>query len=238
MRVLDPLPEPISSKLRAFERDARRAHPPAARRPRHDRAARRPAPVDLHYRLAAVRRAARVRAHGLRPGQRRDQPGAWWRARSSSGCAPTRRCWTSSAASAISRCRWRAAPAAVVGVEGDAGLIERARANARRNGIDNAEFHVADLSVAPDATCPGCAGRYHPRPARPAAGRVRARCCRRGTSCTATGAVYLLSSGHSGPRPRNADHEHGLPLAAAGVLDMFPHTTHVESVAVLDRARR
>ena len=33
----------------------------------------------------------------------------------------------------------------VVGVEGDAGLVERARGNARRNGIANAEFFSADL---------------------------------------------------------------------------------------------
>jgi 23S rRNA (uracil1939-C5)-methyltransferase len=39
--------------------------------------------------------------------------------------------------------------AAVVGGEGDTGLVERARANARRNGIDNATFHVANLAVAP-----------------------------------------------------------------------------------------
>ena len=33
----------------------------------------------------------------------------------------------------------------VVGVEGDPGLVERARANARHNGLANAEFVVADL---------------------------------------------------------------------------------------------
>ncbi len=41
--------------------------------------------------------------------------------------------------------------ARVVGVEGDAALIERARGNARRNGLGNAEFHVADLATAPAA---------------------------------------------------------------------------------------
>ncbi|HFC54087.1 MAG TPA: methyltransferase domain-containing protein, partial [Gammaproteobacteria bacterium] len=34
----------------------------------------------------------------------------------------------------------------VVGVEGDAALVQRARDNARRNGLHNVEFHVADLA--------------------------------------------------------------------------------------------
>ena len=36
--------------------------------------------------------------------------------------------------------------AEVVGVEGDAGLVARARANAQRNGLDNAQFFAADLT--------------------------------------------------------------------------------------------
>jgi 23S rRNA (uracil1939-C5)-methyltransferase len=39
------------------------------------------------------------------------------------------------------------AAGSVVGVEGDAELVNKARNNALRNGITNVEFHVADLAT-------------------------------------------------------------------------------------------
>jgi 23S rRNA (uracil1939-C5)-methyltransferase len=126
--------------------------------------------------------------------------------------------------------------AAVVGVEGEAGLIERARANARLNGIGNAAFHVMDLSVAPDPALPWMRGGFDKVLLDPP--RVGAREVLSAVAHLAPQRVVYISC-HTGSLARDLGvltQSHGYRLRAAGVLDMFPHTTHVESMAVLDRA--
>src|SRR5262249_47084624 len=116
----------------------------------------------------------------------------------------------------------------VVGVEGEQGLVERARDNARRNGIDNAEFHVADLGHTPGSEAPWLRGNYTHvllDPPRAGAAAVLASIQRLNPQ------RVLYISCHPGSLARDLGvlvHEHGMSLVAAGVLDMFPHTTHVE----------
>jgi 23S rRNA (uracil1939-C5)-methyltransferase len=120
-------------------------------------------------------------------------------------------------------------------VEGEPALIERARANARRNGIENAAFHVADLSVAPDRTAPWLKGGFDKVLLDPP--RVGAREVLSAVAHIAPRRVVYISC-HTGSLARDLGvlaRDHGFRLRAAGVLDMFPHTTHVESIAVLER---
>jgi 23S rRNA (uracil1939-C5)-methyltransferase len=122
----------------------------------------------------------------------------------------------------------------VVGVEGDDVLVERARANARHNSIGNAEFHRADLAAPPPAaTLPWLRHPYTHVLLDPPRTGARALLA---TVAQLAPARVLYISCHPGSLARDLGvlvHEHGFALAAAGVVDMFPHTAHVESLALL-----
>ena len=122
--------------------------------------------------------------------------------------------------------------ATIVGVDGDTALVDRARENARLNQVANAEFRVANLfencEQRPWARQPCDAVLIDPprsgaREILPIAGRARR-------------VVYV--SCHAGSLARDARilvHDHGFRLEGAGVMDMFPHTAHVEAIALFTR---
>jgi 23S rRNA (uracil1939-C5)-methyltransferase len=121
----------------------------------------------------------------------------------------------------------------VAGVEGDAGLVQRARDNARHNGIDNAQFHAADL--AQDLRSHGWMREGFDRllldPPRSGADVVLKQLPLKGLQRI----VYV--SCHPASLARDAGYlvnERGWKLRAAGVMDMFPHTAHVESIAMFE----
>jgi 23S rRNA (uracil1939-C5)-methyltransferase len=124
--------------------------------------------------------------------------------------------------------------ACVVGIEGDTRLVDRARSNARANDIANVEFHAANLETI-DPDLPWTRRSYDRVLLDPP--RVGARgVLPLVASCGAQRVVYI--SCHPGSLARDAGtlvHELGFNLHSAGVMDMFPHTSHVESVAVFGR---
>ena len=123
--------------------------------------------------------------------------------------------------------------AQVVGVEGDPELVARARDNTALNEIGNAEFFSANLA-GPDFGVASWAQRRYTHalldPPRVGAREVL-------PLLGASGLQRLVYvSCHPGSLARDLGllvHEHGFELLAAGVADMFPQTSHVESVAVL-----
>ena len=131
---------------------------------------------------------------------------------------------------AMARCS-----AAATGVEAEASLIARARGNAARNSLANAEFHVADLALEPPATAPWLRQAYSHVLLDPPRAGARALLAPLGR-LAARRVLYI--SCHPGSLARDLMvlvHEQGFTLEAAGVVDMFPHTAHVESLALLTR---
>ena len=124
--------------------------------------------------------------------------------------------------------------AEVIGVEGEAGLVARARGNALRNGIANAHFHTADLYGALDRE-PWLTGRFTAAlldPPRTGALEVLGQLPRLGVERI----VYV--SCYPGTLARDAAElvrRHGYRLVGVGAMDMFPHTAHVEAIAAFAR---
>jgi 23S rRNA (uracil1939-C5)-methyltransferase len=121
----------------------------------------------------------------------------------------------------------------ILGVEGDESLVAKARLNASRNSIGNAAFAVANL-FEPAGFGAWSNERYDLvllDPPRAGAAELMTRMSHWGPRRV----VYI--SCHPGSLARDAGilAEQGFTLAAAGVMDMFPHTTHVESIAVFEQ---
>ena len=120
---------------------------------------------------------------------------------------------------------------AVLGVEGESMLVSAASHNAEINDLENVSFRSADLSK-----LDGNEGWIREGwdqvlldPARSGAAEV----VQHMKVIGARRIVYV--SCHPGTLARDAGmlvNEHGYRLEAAGIIDMFPHTAHVESIAV------
>jgi 23S rRNA (uracil1939-C5)-methyltransferase len=116
--------------------------------------------------------------------------------------------------------------------------VERARENAALNGITNAEFHCANLAAGEPALSPWAQRRYTHAlldPPRVGAREVLPLLARSGLRRL----VYV--SCHPGSLARDLGtlvHEYGFELLACGIADMFPQTSHVESIALLAPGRR
>lgn len=122
----------------------------------------------------------------------------------------------------------------VIGVEGSVEAVERARFNAERNRLENATFHVADLSKSVDGE-PWVNETFDKillDPSRAGALEILERI----PGWHASRIVYVSCNPSTLARDAGVlVHDHGYRLQGAGVMDMFPQTAHVESLALFEK---
>jgi 23S rRNA (uracil1939-C5)-methyltransferase len=122
----------------------------------------------------------------------------------------------------------------VLGIEADDALVAAARANAARNAIANVEFRRADLYAGQGQASwdDFSADKWLLDPPRAGAMEV----IKRLTDPLPARIVYV--SCYPSTLARDAAylaHSLGYEFRAAGVMDMFPHTSHVASIALFVR---
>ncbi len=125
--------------------------------------------------------------------------------------------------------------AQVTGIEGSASLVKRAAENAAYNGLsESVAYRVMNLfEINADAfSALGAFDRMLIDPPRDGAAEL----VKSLVAAPPRRIVYV--SCNPSTLARDAAvlvHEQGYTLSAAGVVNMFPHTAHVESIAVFDR---
>ena len=123
--------------------------------------------------------------------------------------------------------------AGVVGVEASDAMVRRGYENARRNGLENLAFHAWDLDSEPKGQ-PWARQRYERvllDPPRSGALEM----VRMMPQFGAEKLVYVSCNPATLARDAGELVARGYRLSGAGVMDMFPHTAHVESIALFDR---
>ena len=122
----------------------------------------------------------------------------------------------------------------VTGIEGDAPMVSRAKQNALAHAIDNSEYFVADLSH-PDPEV-GWMRRQYDKilldPPRLGAAEIAQSIARFGAKTI----VYISCQPASLVRDSKFICDNGYRLRYLGIMDMFPQTAHVESMAVFERS--
>ncbi len=130
----------------------------------------------------------------------------------------------------------------VLGIEGSEVLVRRARENARRNGIAKATFAARNLFdlTADSLAAEGAAEKWLVDPPREGAFALAKAAADlvQGASAWAPPQRIVYVSCNPATLARDAGllvHQAGYRCVAAGVVNMFPHTAHVESIAIFER---
>jgi 23S rRNA (uracil1939-C5)-methyltransferase len=125
--------------------------------------------------------------------------------------------------------------AEAVGVEGSQEMVDRAKDNAALNQITNSSFYAANLAEIPTAQPAWMQKKYDKillDPPRTGAKEIIALLPKLG----AKRLVYV--SCNPATLARDAGilvKEHGFKLKKVGVINMFPHTSHIEAIALFEK---
>ncbi|MFK5913090.1 MAG: 23S rRNA (uracil(1939)-C(5))-methyltransferase RlmD [Woeseiaceae bacterium] len=122
----------------------------------------------------------------------------------------------------------------VTGVEGDAELIERANKNAEMNGISNTDLYVANLMEDVDGSewLNPSYDKLLLDPPRSGAKEILPTLAKLNIKHI----VYVSCNPSTLARDAGTlVNEMGYTLNKAGIMDMFPHTAHVESIALFTK---
>jgi 23S rRNA (uracil1939-C5)-methyltransferase len=121
----------------------------------------------------------------------------------------------------------------VVGIEGDDAMVNRGKENAKLNGLDNVEFYAANLQA--DFTKHAWAAEGFDKividPPRSGALDIVSYLI----AFDAKKIVYVSCNPSTLARDAGVMIEKGYRMVKAGVMDMFPHTSHVESIALFEQ---
>ena len=123
----------------------------------------------------------------------------------------------------------------VTAVEGSLAMVKKARDNAVLNNIDNAEFIYADLYSDETLSAPWLKQKYDKillDPPRSGAIAILPSLKKMQAS------IIVYVSCHPATLARDAAvlvNDLGYKLKQAGIMNMFPHTGHVESIAVFEK---
>ena len=125
---------------------------------------------------------------------------------------------------------------AVVGVEGSEQMVQRCRENALANQLVNVEFHAADLTKSADqhAFLREKFDKILLDPPRSGAQEVLAALA----ALQPARIVYVSCNPATLARDAGLLADLGYRLEAAGAMDMFPHTSHVEAIALFTPGRK
>ncbi|MBW3694102.1 23S rRNA (uracil(1939)-C(5))-methyltransferase RlmD [Vibrio sp. T187] len=124
----------------------------------------------------------------------------------------------------------------VVGVEGVDEMVQQAAANAKVNGLSNVEFYQANLEETLSSQ-PWAREKFDKvllDPARAGASGIVDQISALG----AHSVVYVSCNPATLARDSESLKKQGYQLTKLGMLDMFPHTSHLESMALFVKAKK